>query len=188
MGWQHISLGFCLLLHGDSAAVTHCTSLLVREASGSDYRLLGLSLHPSPLQSTQPSSSQSSISNRKKKKGSGPNSTRFSVWWAGTHKQTCQQYLQVLQTHLLGEKKKKNQLSSWEPILNLEGELKVPLNMHPWLQQELSNLQRYMQLFCSLEILRWNGSCFVLLSYWSTNTIISNYRTASRIHLLQSFA
>lgn len=66
---------------------------------------------------------------------------------------------------LVKGKKKKNQLSSWEPILNLEGELKVPLNMHPWLQQELSNLQRYMQLFCSLEILRWNGSCFVLLSY-----------------------
>lgn len=186
MGWQHISLGFCLLLHGDSAAVTHCTSLLVREASGSDYRLLGLSLHPSPLQSTQPSSSQSSISSRKKKRIWSKFHTLLCLM--GRHTQANVPAIPTGASDTLVRGKKKNQLSSWEPILNLEGELKVPLNMHPWLQQELSNLQRYIQLFCSLEILRWNGSCFVLLSYWSTNTIISNYRTASRIHLLQSFA
>lgn len=30
-GWQHIFLGFCLLLCGDSAVLTHCTLLLQQE-------------------------------------------------------------------------------------------------------------------------------------------------------------
>lgn len=51
--WQHVFLGFCLLLRGNSAVLTHCTLLLQQECQvGRECCLLAPSSHLSTQQST----------------------------------------------------------------------------------------------------------------------------------------
>lgn len=116
MGWQHISLGFCLLLHGDCS----CDSPHI--ASGA--RSIRQCLQTVRTQLTSiPTAKHTALSacspphpTAKKDLVQIPRASLFDG--AATYKQLCQQYLEVLHAHLWGDK---NQLRGWKPILSRSG-------------------------------------------------------------------